>query len=35
MENLMSGATSDVGPINPEQDFNVWPGRPLFPLACS
>ncbi len=23
METLISGATSDVGPINPVQDFNV------------
>jgi hypothetical protein len=27
MENLMSGATSDVGPINPEQDFNMLARR--------
>jgi len=27
MENLMSGATSDVGPINPEQDFNEMLAR--------
>ncbi len=29
METLISGATSDVGPINPVQDFNVSRDSPL------